>query len=147
MIGIALATACDDVGRCSELGECEIPLDSPLGDPTMEEENDILSRNIESASVVVVVVVVVECLVFCSVASRAAAADIPPIRTVRGAVEVAAEADEAAAPEESCVRGLVVNVGVDGELSLRLTALLEIAIRQQPSVQLELHNLGQPCPE
>lgn len=71
--------------------------------------------------------------VFLSVASRAAAAEIPPIRIVRGAFEGGA--------------GPPVVVNVDGELSLRLAALaLEIAaIRQHPSVQM--HNLGQPCPE
>lgn len=52
LIGIALATACDDVGKCSELGECEIALESPLGDPTIDDEKDMSSRNIASESLV-----------------------------------------------------------------------------------------------
>ena len=58
---------------------------------------------------------------------------IPPIRMIRGAFEGGV--------------GSPVVVNVDGELSLRLAALvLEIAaIRWHPSVQM--HNLGQPCPE
>lgn len=49
---MALATACDDVGRCSELGECEMALESPLGDPTIDDEKDMSSRNIASESLV-----------------------------------------------------------------------------------------------
>ena len=52
LIGMALATACDDVGRCSELGEWEMALESPLGDPTIDDEKDMSSRNIASDSIV-----------------------------------------------------------------------------------------------
>lgn len=79
-IGIADAVACDEVLRFSLLGECAIPqLESPLGDPTIDDGdvNVRSSINMQSDSDGFVLEIPDEDLL--SAADRAAAAEIPPI--------------------------------------------------------------------